>query len=158
MTPDRGICVLRWVAHQTVCGMGEHAPIVFPNAQQGQAPLLLSPNHRVMHQSSALDLLFGTSEALVTAKHMIGRAGVTRQTKPWVTYYHLMFDDHVLIRANGLLCESFYVSDTSISAMTAAMRVEFGALFPKLTWGGTPMGKMVRPPLRQWEARAAFAA
>lgn len=151
VSADHGLVPLRWIARQRVEGTGAFAPCRIIG---GAAPLLVSPNHRMLSTSGRHMMLFGTSQALVAAKHL---PGVARVPMPQVTYWHLMFDAHVLLRANGLWSESFYVADTSLATMPGAMLAEFGTLFPALLAGGQALGPMARPVLRHWEARLLAA-
>jgi hypothetical protein len=95
-------------------------PIAFP-AAPGFDPLLLSPSHRILVRSADADLLFGSSEVLISAQNALGCDGVCQWHEGalvQVTYYHLLFNDHELICANGHWCESLYmgaVTQTTIA-------------------------------------------
>ena len=153
-TADHGARPIRWVGRSRVDARGQHAPIEVhagTSLSEGGA-LLVSPNHRLWACNPRLALCFGDSEALVAAKHMRGRPGYLCRPRRAIVYFHLMFDQHELIWANGCLSESFYVSDQSLGAMSPAQRAEFAVLFPALMSGGTPLGALARPMLRRRES------
>lgn len=83
-------------------------PVAFP-AMPGHDPLLLSSSHRIMLRSASAHLLFDTAEVLVSAQNAGRRLGAKQSASlAPVVYYHLLFDNHEIIRANGYWCESLY--------------------------------------------------
>jgi hypothetical protein len=74
---------------------------------------------------------FGEDQILVPARAL--RTG-TRilQVIPdrGMTLYHLLFDRHEVILAEGTLCESFHPGPGGFAALDPADRVAIGALFP----------------------------
>jgi hypothetical protein len=84
---------------------------------------------------SRADLLFGEHEVLIVAKHMIGMPGITQvQNKP-VTYVHLLFDQHEIIRSDGAWSESFQPGTMTLGGLDQEQRQEILALFPELAQG-----------------------
>ncbi|KAJ54855.1 type I secretion protein [Actibacterium mucosum KCTC 23349] len=154
LTADRAAQPLRWVGKRTVVAEGDMAPIVFATGILGNfRPLVVSPQHRVLISAATLSLLFGEEEALVAARHLVDGETVNRRHGGLVTYYHLMFDQHELIWANGALSESFLVSAHSLSMLTPAMRAEFQTLFPELLANPVVEPQPVRRTLQGYEAR-----
>ena len=49
-----------------------------------------------------------------------------------VTYFHIVFDDHQVIYAEGAPTESFYFGVEAIKGMSASERRELFELFPEL--------------------------
>ena len=74
-----------------------------------------------------------------------------------VTYYHLMFDTHELIYAEGTVSESFHPGQQAIGAMAREARQELLSLFPQLAdVKGEGYGPSVRPTTRSFEARVLY--
>ncbi|SLN34971.1 Bifunctional hemolysin/adenylate cyclase precursor [Roseovarius gaetbuli] len=134
VTRDHGLQAIRWIGQRTVPGIGDFAPIsvassVMEGAREG---LLVSPQHRILFTGYRAELLFGESEVLVAAKHLIDDRDVRVCPRDEVTYIHIMFDRHEVIYAEGIATESFHAGDTALSAVTAAARDELFAIFPEL--------------------------
>ena len=109
-TLDAGLQAVRWVGQQTIRASGSLAPILFDRGTIGNdTPLRLSPQHRVLYASPQAQLLFGDHEVLVPAKSMINGRTIRRVPEKFVTYYHLLFDAHHVIHANGAACESLFL-------------------------------------------------
>jgi hypothetical protein len=92
--------------------------------------LRLSPQHRILSTSAANSLLFNETETLIAAKKLVNDTSVTSHCACDVTYFHLMFDDHQIIRSNDVWTESFLPNDYSLSTICDAARAEFETLFP----------------------------
>ena len=50
----------------------------------------------------------------------------------WVTYVHIMFEQHEVILSDGSWTESFQPGDQSLAGIGAAQRNEILELFPEL--------------------------
>lgn len=94
--------------------------------------LLVSPQHRVFVSSPNVQLLFGIDGALVPAKGLIDGKTVQVSEQNSVTYYHLLFDQHEMIRSNGAWTESFYPGKQACSSLDPSTRNEVYELFPEL--------------------------
>ena len=134
VTRDNGLQPLRWVGSRTVTAKGdfapiEIAPILLPDAT---APLLVSPQHRLLWTGSRAQMLFGSDEVLVAARHLLANPAVTRRAGGSVTYMHLMLDQHEVIYVNGAATESFYPGDQALGALSDSGRDEMFTLFPEL--------------------------
>ncbi|TNF58573.1 MAG: type I secretion protein [Rhodobacteraceae bacterium] len=154
MTRDHGPQPLRWVGRREVCALGALAPVriaagLIPGAT---APLLVSPQHRILWSGPRAQMLFGAHEVLVSAKHLLGNPAVTRAPSDRVTYLHLMFDRHQVIFANGMPTESFYPGDAALAATDPAARDELFAIFPELRSHPGVYGDTARMCLRAHEA------
>ncbi|WIY25480.1 Hint domain-containing protein [Parasedimentitalea psychrophila] len=134
VTRDHGLQPLRWVGSRTVAAQGSFAPIEIASAllPGASAPLLVSPQHRMLWSGARAQMLFGIDEVLVAAQHLLASPAVTRRTGGLVTYVHLMLDQHQVIYANGAATESFYPGDQALGALSDAGRDEMFTLFPEL--------------------------
>jgi hypothetical protein len=152
-TVDSGDQPVRWIGRRTVAGRGSLAPIRFaPGSIGNTATLFLSPQHRVLLGGWKAQLLTGSDEVLVAALHLINGATIAAAPCPEVTYFHLMFDRHEAIFANGAACESLFLSEQSLRGLGTAGRGEIAELFPELFCQPVLFGPTVRPCLQGFEA------
>lgn len=75
----------------------------------GDAPLRVSPGHCTLYRSTKAETLFTEAGVLLRGEDLQD-AGFARMEIPrtGVTYYHLLFKNHVLVFANGIWSESYY--------------------------------------------------
>lgn len=92
----------------------------------------VSPQHKVFHQINSAahpDL----DEVLIPAKHLVnGTSVVVDSNCKRVEYFHMMFDEHQLVFADGVWSESFFPGSYAISALDKNTRHEIEFLFPDL--------------------------
>jgi Ca2+-binding RTX toxin-like protein len=135
VTRDNGPQPLVWVASRKL-GMADltRAPKLrpirlAPDLIGAHAPLIVSPQHAVLFRTGDGD------EQLVRATHLArmrgGKARVMQGCRA-VSYFHLAFEAHQIIFANGAATESFYPGPQAVSALAADARQEISALFPDL--------------------------
>ncbi|MGR3271295.1 Hint domain-containing protein [Thalassococcus profundi] len=158
-TRDSGLQPLRWVGSKTVPATGHLAPIrVSASALAGaERDLLVSPQHRFLFADYCAELLFGTSEVLVSAKHLVDGHGVNRVEGGEVTYIHLMLDRHEVIYAEGAATESFHAGVQGIASLSDASREDLFAAFPALRSSPGSYGDAARLCLKAHEARLLMA-
>lgn len=143
LTRDHGMQPIRWVGTRTVPALGGLAPIRFaPHCVGNDRELLVSPQHRMLINSSDAALLFGEYEVLAAAKHLVNGGSITQHHGGEVTYVHILFDQHEIIYAEGAPSESFFPGDTGLAAVDDGPREELFTLFPELrsnlgTYGDT---------------------
>ena len=95
--------------------------------------LILSPQHRVLVRSAIAQRMFGETEILVAIKHLLGLPGIEAICpEGGVTYWHILFDGHELVQANGAWAESLYLGRQALAGLSEAGRREVMALFPGL--------------------------
>ncbi|SEP94465.1 Hemolysin-type calcium-binding repeat-containing protein [Loktanella sp. DSM 29012] len=159
VTRDHGLQPIRWIQSRTVPARGRFAPIrIRPGVVTGQeTDLLVSPQHRMLFQGYRAELLFGESEVLVPAKHLLDGHDVTQETGGDVTYIHMMFDCHEVIFANGAATESFHPGDVGMNGITDRARAELFDLFPDLRADVHHYGDTARRCLRRHEAQLLLA-
>ncbi|MEO1551406.1 MAG: Hint domain-containing protein [Pseudomonadota bacterium] len=138
LTKDNGPQILRWVGGKTLDEAALRdtphlAPVIVPKGAFGpgvpSADLILSPEHRVLWSDPTAELMLGTREVLVPAKSLASSHSGLRGP---VTYYHLIFDAHQIVRANGMDAESLHLGHLARDALTPAAREEIFTLFPDL--------------------------
>jgi hypothetical protein len=166
MTHDNGLQPVRWVgrqhlSHGRLMAQPELQPVrIARGALGGSGPvrsMLVSPQHRLLVTGALPELLFGEPEVLVPARHLVGKAEVTRALpETGVTYIHILFDRHEVVLSDGIWTESFQPAERTLSAMEAAVRAEILAIFPGLMTGNTEF-EATRPSIKAHEARVLFA-
>jgi hypothetical protein len=118
LTRDNGFQPLSWIGSKTVVATGALAPIKFEKGAYGAGQaLLVSPNHRMVVKGSETDLLFGEPEVFAAAKYLVDGKMVSRQQGATVTYMHMLFEDHQVVSANGVLSESLFPVDQALHAL-----------------------------------------
>lgn len=134
-TLDAGLQPLRWIGHAKVPAVCQMAPVRFaPGAIGNERALVVSRQHRILLRDWRADLMFGASEILVKAAHLVNDQTIRSVTSAGeISYYHLAFDTHQIIFAEGVPAESFSPGPQSIAAIDAEARAEFLTLFPE--WG-----------------------
>lgn len=141
-TLDSGPCPLRWVGSREVAADKLDAPIRIRAGQfDATEDLLVSPQHRILITHEMAELMFGTPECLVKAKDLINDASVRQDHGlGQVTYYHMLFDRHEVVTANGVLSESYYPGPMTMNGFDDATQDELFRLMPALsndTYGPT---------------------
>ncbi len=154
-TSDDGMQPLAWVGRQTVAGDGRHAPIRFRSGVMGNTrDLRVSPQHRMLVTGWQAELLFGTSEVLVPACHLVNDLTIRPDPVAQITYHHILFDCHQIVLAEDCPSESFFPGDTTMAALDAATRVEILCLFPTLATAKNSYGSTARMVVHSAEALA----
>lgn len=152
-TLANGFRPVRWVGTTHANGRARFAPVrIAAGALGNDRDLLVSQQHRMWIETPAAELHFGHASVLVAAKHLCGLPGVDLHPMDDVRYTHLMFDRHEILRSNGLLSESFFLAEQSVSALEDGPRAELLALFPDITAEVARFGTTVVPTLTAREA------
>ncbi|MBK5932670.1 Hint domain-containing protein [Rhodovulum imhoffii] len=95
--------------------------------------LTVSPQHRVLVRSRIAERMFTATEVLVPAKALLPLEGVeVVDDGAEVSYFHLLFDQHEIIFANGAETESLYLGETALESVGREARREIQELFPDL--------------------------
>ena len=163
LTRDNGYQPVRWVGERIVdraeLSKSPHfnpvqiaADALAPGVPERD--LIVSPQHRMVVENVAAQLLLGHEEVFVKAKDLLHKPGVTRVAPDSVTYLHVMFDNHEVILAENAWTESFQPADVTNNAADEQLMSELCALFPELS---QPEGRQTyssaRRSARWFEAR-----
>ncbi|SMX32001.1 Hint domain-containing protein [Actibacterium lipolyticum] len=141
LTRDNGLKTIRWIGTNTLnprqmIKSPELRPVRIRKGALGndmpERDITLSPNHRVLVQRPAAELLFSEPEVLVHAKCLAQANLAETLNVPTVCYIHIMFDDHEVISSNGVWSESFLPAEWTLSALNTPSREEFFKIFPEL--------------------------
>jgi hypothetical protein len=120
----------------------EMRPIEFkPGALGGKRGLITSPQHGMVVNC-------GGDERLVRARQLSRlMGGRVREMKGCrgVTYFHLVFEAHQIIFANGRPSESFFPGPRALASLCPATMREFATLFPDLVVAQERKANAARP-------------
>jgi hypothetical protein len=138
-TLDGALRPLRWIGQRRL-GPGDlrrsphFAPIRFETGAIGnRRPLRVSPQHRMLLTGWRAELHFGAGSVLVPAQAMVNDASIRQEHGcDRVDYFHLLFDRHEVIFAEGAASESFHPGQTGLDGFSVAARAELAQLFPEL--------------------------
>lgn len=143
LTRDSGPRPVVWIGQRRISGarlhvMPEFRPIRFRagalGAQSPDGPLCVSPGHRMLVKGYAVQALFNTPEVLVEARDLVNDETVRTETNlSEVTYIHLMFEDHQVLWANGVECESYRPSEAGLLSLKEADRTRLLSSLPDLS-------------------------
>ena len=162
-TRDNGFQAIAWIGSAEVTTADQIArphlaPVRFQPGALGltglEAPMMLSPNHRVLVTGPQIQMSFGEPELLVAAKHLAGLPGIDIATPAPVTYMHILFERHEVIMADGVWSESFQPGGMTLRAMDRAQSDEVLGLFPQLLQGSGQF-QSARAVLTRREAEVA---
>ena len=141
-TLDHGLQPVRWIGcvhlgAGTLLRNPKLAPIRISAGVLGHGTpaqdLLVSPQHRVYLRSRIAERMFGSDEILVAATHLSDVDGVSIATEMrHVSYYHILFDRHEIITANGARAESLFLGPEAVKTMEPETLEELSILFPRL--------------------------
>jgi Ca2+-binding RTX toxin-like protein len=154
-TADHGLQPIRWIGSMTVDGMGALAPILISAGALGnRRDIMVSPLHRMLVSGWKVELLFGEDEVIAAAKMLVDGADIRPHPMRAVTYYHLLFDAHEIVFAEGAGAESFHPGEEGFDALGACAQDEITALLPHIAGGNfAAYGPSARRSLRAHEAR-----
>jgi len=116
----------------------EHRPVrITTGALGGGLPLrdlLVSRQHRMLVTSKVVERMFGTAAALVAAIRMTALPGIyVDEDVTEVEYFHILFDTHEIITAEGAPSESLFTGPEALKSVPAAARAELEQLFPQMS-------------------------
>jgi Hint domain len=144
VTADHGPQEVVWTGQVAILpNQREHWPVVLPPGLLGNvAPLVVSPQHRLLISHPMAELMFGSHDVLVPAVSLLDAPGVRRQ-RPLVgvTYVHIACAQHELVLADGAWSETLLAGEDILGGAPDKM----------------PEREAVRPVLRAFEARLLAA-
>lgn len=162
LTRDHGPCPVRWISntHLTEADLARNpndrpiriaAGAIAPGIPEQD--ITVSPQHRFLIEGWKAQLLFGQDEVLVPAKSFINDHSVRVQSAQQVEYFHLLLDDHAVVRANGAWTESLHAGELDKAVLSTASRENLFQLFPDLRCHSQNFGPLARPSVSVREGR-----
>lgn len=125
--------------------------------QMPERDMLVSPSHRMLIVSEMAQFYFEQSEVLVAAKDLVMMKDVEVAKVPYVTYIHVMCDNHEIVLSDGAWSESFQPGDYTLKGFDQGQREELFQLFPELaTKVGIAEYRAARRTLTRHEAKLLF--
>ena len=132
-TMDNGLQPIRWIGSTVRKAHGHLAPICIKEGTLDNArDLFVSPQHRMLVTGWRAELLTGEAEVLASAKSLVNDSTITRVEGGEVEYFHMLFDQHEIVFAEGSPSESFHPGQEGWKALDEATRDEILELFPEL--------------------------
>jgi len=155
LTRDHGAQPIRWIGSQAVAATGKLAPVMIRKGALGNdRDLLVSQLHRMLVTDWRAELMFGEPEVLAAAKHLVNGDSIYVAEGGEVEYFHMLFDSHEIVTANGAASESFHPGEQGLGWLEEEMRKEIFAIFPELRVAMDGYGPAARTSLKAFEARA----
>jgi len=119
--------------------------------------LLVSRQHRMLMSSNISERMFDVRDVLIPAIRLTALPGIyTDDTVSDVTYFHILFDQHEIIFAEGAPTESLFTGPEALKAISPDARREILSLFPELadvSYAPEP-ARFIPPGRRQRQAVA----
>ncbi|MEO0487029.1 MAG: Hint domain-containing protein [Pseudomonadota bacterium] len=137
LTRDRGAQALRWVKSRHMRTTDALAPIRIAAGALGEGlprrALRVSPQHRMLLRSNVAERIWGSQEVLIAAKKLLPLPGVRQEPGGRdVAYYHLLFDRHEVVFAEGAPSESLFLGPQTLQSLSSEQIEEIEAIFPDL--------------------------
>ncbi|MEP1538422.1 MAG: Hint domain-containing protein [Paracoccaceae bacterium] len=156
LTRDKGAQPIRWIGGRDVSTTGQNCPILFRRGSFGAThDLYLSKQHRVMLTHQWAHILFDEPEVLVKAQDLVNDQTVRPDNRrPRITYFHILFDQHEVVTANGVACESYFPGPATMRGFDSDTQNEILRLFPNMEKDGRGYGHPARSLLSSPEARS----
>ncbi|MFG6083375.1 Hint domain-containing protein [Paracoccus litorisediminis] len=137
MTADHGPQKIRWIGSSETLAKGKLAPVRICAAALGNGlprrDLLVSRQHRMLVRSRIARNMFLAEEVLISAIKLTELPGIlVDESLGAVTYFHMLFDSHEIVLAEGAESESLHTGPVAMAAIPDAARQEIYHLFPEL--------------------------
>ncbi|MCZ4353759.1 Hint domain-containing protein [Roseovarius aestuarii] len=133
---------IRWISASKVGGAAlrrnpKLAPVRITAGALGDGlplrDLVVSRQHRILVSSKAAKRMFGLRDVLVSAIRLTELPGIFVDTAmDEVEYFHILFDEHQIIWADGSAAESLFTGPEALKSVPEAAREELLSLFPDL--------------------------
>ncbi|MFK7877993.1 MAG: Hint domain-containing protein [Paracoccaceae bacterium] len=135
---DGGVATVKWIG-SGACRPTQANPLVriLPQSFGPARPdvfVTLGPGAQISHCSPHDRAEQPDQRPLRPAKEFVDGVHIIQITPPTpVTLYHLVLDQHAIIQAGGLECESFHPCVDTFQAMSHGLQGHFLRLFPHIS-------------------------
>ncbi len=118
LTRDNGPQEIRWIGQQVMRATGSLAPVRITEGTLNVArDLRLSPHHRLFIWQRTDEVGTGRSEVMVKAGLLVNGDTVLREEGGHMETFHILFDSHEIIYAEGIAVESLLVTGQTRAAL-----------------------------------------
>ena len=141
-TLDAGLQKLRLVLQREISAaeLAENPkmrPVFMPAGSLGSGlptrDLRVSRQHRMLVSSPVVQRMFGQNGVLVSAIKLAALPGICVDKEiPKVEYFHLLFDDHQVVFAEGTPSESLYTGELALNALPQEAVEEIFEILPQM--------------------------
>ncbi len=98
-----------------------------------EVDLLVSRQHRILVSSPIVTRMFGVPETLIAAIKLVELPGIFVDTSVTeVTYFHLLFENHEVVFAEGAPTESLLLGLEAVKSLPQSLIDEIDAIFGDL--------------------------
>lgn len=141
LTRDRGFQPVRWIGKRHVSfdaipNKPNSLPVLIRANALGpgrpERDIVVSPRHRILTTEKKLLSIMGEAEVLVEASALVGRPGVMCVIPHYLTYIHVLFDQHEVILSDNLWSESFYLGRPAVAALLKEQNTAIQEIFPQI--------------------------
>ena len=142
-TQDNGLQAIRWIGQRSMdreelSQNANFCPVRITAGAVGDGlpvrDLLVSRQHRMLASSKIAQRMFDHPEVLVSAVKLTDLPGIFVDTDvESVTYFHMLFDQHEIVFAEGAPTESRFTGPEALDALDPASKAEVLSLFPEVT-------------------------
>ncbi|KPA22774.1 hypothetical protein shim_10620 [Shimia sp. SK013] len=157
-TLDNGLQPIEWIGSSRMEPQLDSLPIrIKSGVLDNDRDLVVSPQHRVLLTGARAELMFGSDEVLVKAKHLVNERDVLRcPTDQTITYFHILLPQHELVFSEGQWSESFMPGPMTRHSFDPLANRGLRMVMSKRAIGTEDIA--ARPSLRSYEAAALLAA
>lgn len=162
ITKDHGLRAIRWIAHKHIsagrlASRQDSQPVLIKENTFGNGfplrDLRVSSNQKLLLKSSSLQVMFGDTEGLAPAFHLIDDDSVKREeSSDDVTYVQFMCDAHEIVYADGIPTETFRPSVPEVAGLSDKGLSDLYAVMPNLNPKEPPF-PLARNVLKQRDTR-----
>ncbi|MGB0959187.1 MAG: Hint domain-containing protein [Halocynthiibacter sp.] len=144
-TLGNGLCSVRWIGKKSISSKVMDAeerlrPIRLRKGSLGPnipaKDLWVSRQHRILVMSKIAERMFGVPQVLLAAGMLLELDGVdVIHDVDEITYYHILFESHEVLNANGAAAESLYLGPQALKSLGPVPQPEIGRLFSQIPEG-----------------------
>ena len=155
LTRDNGFRPIRWIGGRAfdTSALNDYPELRPVRIRRGafgsdvpSADLLVSPQHRVLLSADHVPVASAEAEILAAATDLVTLGLARVEETAAVTYYHMMFDQHEIVWADGCWSESFLPEASALDGLHDAQLREILTIFPELA---TMAGQSAYLPARR---------
>lgn len=155
LTKDHGYQAIRWIGTSERIAQGKYAPVELAAGTLGaKEALRVSPQHCLLIRSPMAELFFEDYEVFARAKDLadVGLATI-RAGRFLGRYFHILFDEHKVITANGVLTESFLPGPETVAGLPLETMPKLQA---HLNHNSCSLMRSARKILKSYEVRVLY--